>query len=152
MDAIDRKILNLLHERADMTATELARIIHLSMPAANKRVAKLKNQGVIRRYTLDLDPAQVGKSMIAFTLVVLTPDTTQEDLLAHISTDRDITECHAVDGDYDYLLKIFARDINSFEEKILRLKEKRLVSKTHTMFSLREIKYLPGAAPDEADA
>ena len=149
MDAIDRKILNLLHTHADMTATELARTIHLSVPAANKRVAKLRQQGVIRRYTLDLDPARVGKALTAYTLVVLDQNAREEDLVALLNEDPDVTECHAVTGEYDFLLKIFARDIDSFEEKILKLKDRRLVSKTHTLFSLRERKYLPGACPDE---
>ena len=103
-------------------------------------------------YTLDLDPAKIGKSLTAYTLVVLDQNAREEDLVALLSEDPDVTECHAVTGEYDFLLKIFARDIDSFEEKILRLKDRRLVSKTHTLFSLRERKYLPGACPDETDA
>ena len=62
--------------------------------------------------------------------------------------DKDIPECYAVTGDYDYILKICAKDVEILEEKLLSLKKLKGVVKSHTMLSLMEHKLAPAALPD----
>ena len=51
-------------------------------------------------------------------------------------------------GDYDYILKICARDVEALEEKLLTLKKQNGVVKSHTMLALMEHKLSPCALPD----
>ena len=71
MDSIDAKILKLLSGNADMTATDIGENVNLSVPAVNKRIQKLKKDGMIRRYTVLTNGKNVGKPIMAFVLLVV---------------------------------------------------------------------------------
>lgn len=125
MDKTDIALLQILSKNASVTATELTSKVNLSVPAINKRISKLKATGIIRRATILTDPKQVGKPITAFVLVVLDRVGDADGLTRYVQTDPDVLECYAVTGEYDYLLKICAADIEAFEEKLLRLKKKQ---------------------------
>lgn len=148
MDQIDTKLLKLLSQNADATATMLSHAVHMSVPAVNKRLARLRESGVIRNYTLRLDQKKIGKPVIGFALLVLSQQCYLEKLLAFVHSEPDIVEFHAVTGEYDYIAKIYAKDIEDFESKLLRLKKQEGVAKSNTFFSLLEYKTLPGPLPD----
>ena len=148
MDQIDTKLLKLLSQNAATTATMLARAVHMSVPAVNKRLARLRESGVIRNYTLRLDPEKIAKPVVGFALLVLNQQKNLDKLLAYVNSEPDIVEFHAITGEYDYIAKIYARDIQDFENKLLRLKQQEGVTKSNTIFSLLEYKTLPGPLPD----
>lgn len=147
MDETDIVLLKALAQRADVTATELMADANLSIPAINKRIARLKSSGTIRRVTVLTEPKLVGKPIMAFVLIVLDRFSSMESLLQQVNADPDILECYAVTGEYDYLIKICAADIEAFEEKLLNLKTKN-VAKSHTLLTLCEHKYNPTVLPD----
>ncbi len=147
MDAIDRKLIHLLAENADAKASSLVSRLNLSVPAINKRIARLKENGDIKKTTVLTDPRKMGKPVIAFVLIVLENFRMSDKLLRLAEADPDILECCAVTGEYDYILKICAADIPSFEDKLLTLKREG-VAKNHTMLVLREHKFTPSPLPD----
>lgn len=148
MDRTDAKLIRILAENTDTPVTELSARVNLSVPAVNKRIARLKASGAIRRVSILTDPEQVGKPIVAFVLVVLEHVSHADTLLEYVQSDEDVLECCAVTGEYDYLLKICAADIKAFEKKLLHLKRSRGVVKSHTMLSLMEQKLAPAALPD----
>lgn len=149
IDAIDAKIIRLLCENADRTAGELAREVSLSVPAINKRIARLKASGAIRSVVALTDPEKIGKPVVAYVLVVIDHVENASALTNYIDADADVLECSAVTGEYDYLLKICASDIRALERKLLYLKHRCSVVKSHTMLALMEHKFAPAARPDE---
>lgn len=52
MDAIDKRILKILSENANTTATEIGNAVNLSVPAVNKRIARMQKEGVIDHFTV----------------------------------------------------------------------------------------------------
>lgn len=148
MDHIDRKILQLLSDDASITATEISEIVNLSIPAINKRIQKMKSSGVIRRFTVQVDPEMVGKPISAFMLLVLQQGAKMETLMEYIQSDPDILECSGVTGEYDYLLKICVSNVAALQKKINRLKKYGGVVKSHTMLCLSEYKNRTSAVPD----
>ena len=147
MDETDIVLLKTLAKDADVTATDLTGAVNLSVPAINKRIARLKSSGTIRRVAAITDPKKVGKPIIAFVLLVLDRFSDADSLLEQVSGDPDILECYAVTGEYDYLIKICAADIEAFEAKLLNLKA-RSVAKSHTLLTLCEHKFEPSVLPD----
>ena len=123
MDEIDAKLLRILSENADATATEMMAQVNLSIPAINKRISKLRQTGVIRQYTILVDPDKVGKPIHAFILVVLQQPSGADKLTEYIKSDPDILECYAVTGEYDYIIKVCARDVEQLEQKLNLLKQ-----------------------------
>ena len=149
LDEIDRTLLRLLLEDSAATSTELSKQVNLSIPAVNKRIARLRQSGVIERFTVQVNAEKVGKSVQAFVLVVVSRYAKSEELLRSVQADPDILDCYAVTGEYDYLLRICAKDISDLEEKLLRLKENECVAKSHTLFNLMTHKHISGPLPEQ---
>ena len=148
MDVIDKKILSLLAVDADISATRLGEEVRLSIPAVNKRLARLKADGIIKRHTVITDGRAVGKSVMAFILIVVRYGDNISTFLEYMESDPDVLECYAVAGEYDYLIKVAARDVESLEQKLLYIKSRKGVVKSYTMLSLQEHKFAPTVLPD----
>lgn len=148
MDITDKRILKLLSANAAATATEIGEAVGLSVPAVNKRILKLRENGVIRSFTVLTDKVAVGKSIVAFIMLVIRNGEGVESLMEYIKEDSDILECHAVTGEYDYIMKVCAPSVEELENKLLHLKGQRGVIKSHTMLSLMEHKLEPCVLPD----
>ena len=67
--------------------------------------------------------------------------------MEYIEGDPDVLECAAITGEYDYLIKVCAADVESLENKLLCLKRQKGVTKSHTMLSLMECKLQPSILP-----
>ena len=147
MDEIDNRIVELLAENANITSTEIGAAVNLSIPAVNKRIVKLQQEGVIRQFTVVLDRERIGKPILAFVLVILQSADSAASLLEYVEKEADVLECHVVTGEYDYLIKVCAADIRALEEKLLCLKKRKGVIKSHTMLALMEHKCQPTALP-----
>ena len=63
MDAIDKKILKLLSENANTTATEIGNTVNLSVPAVNKRISRMQKEGVIDFFTIVTNAKKVNKTV-----------------------------------------------------------------------------------------
>lgn len=151
MDSIDAKILKLLSKNADMTATDIGENVNLSVPAVNKRIQKLKKDGMIRRYTVLTNGKNVGKPIMAFVLLVVQAGRQGEPFLDYVKNDDDILECFSVTGEYDYLIKVCAADMESLKNKLSQIKLHNGVVKSHTMISLLEQKFSPTVLPTITD-
>lgn len=147
MDKTDAKLLHLLAKDADIPASALVSRLNLSVPAINKRIAKLKNSGVIRRSTILTEPREVGKPIQAYVLVVMESFSNAGSLQDYVQADPDVLECSAVTGEYDFILKLCAADVAALENKLLELKKRRGIAKSHTMLVLQEHKFAPTALP-----
>lgn len=148
MDITDKKILELLSQNAYATSTEIGIAVGLSVPAVNKRIQKLQCDHVIRNFTILTDEKRVGKPVVAFIFIVIQYGDGVKALMDYIKADPDVLECYAVTGEYDYLIKICAADVETLENKLLHLKKQKGVMKSHTMLSLMEHKFQPTVLPD----
>ena len=147
MDRADAKILKQLKKDAGTAGSALSKLINLSVPAVNKRISKLKTDGVIRKATIVTDGKAVGKPVLVFVLVTVNELIDQNTAFQEMMKDEDVLECYAVSGDYDYILKIAAADIDDFEGKLLRLRKNGVV-KSQTLMCLREYKFETAALPE----
>ena len=141
MDDIDARILEMLSEDATITATDIGSAVGLSIPAVNKRIQKLKKEGALKRFTILTNGKAVGKPITAYILVILQSDS--DALMEYVAGDPDVWECAAITGEYDYIIKVCAADVEALEKKLLCLKRQKGVIKSHTMLSLMECKLQP---------
>lgn len=148
MDNIDKKILKILADNSNTPSTEIGNAVGLSVPAVNKRILKMKKENIIQSFTITTDGKNVGKPIIAFILIVVRYSDTIDTLIEQLNADPDILECYAITGEYDYLLKVCAADVEALENKLLHFKRQKGVVKSHTMFSLMEHKFQPTVLPE----
>jgi DNA-binding Lrp family transcriptional regulator len=117
LDHIDKKILTLLQERGRITNAELSRQVGLSAASALERVKKLERGGVIKGYHASLDHTAVGIGLVILVEVILARH--QHDAIVRfIEAIQDVDEilaCYHVTGRADYLLRVVAKDIPSYE-------------------------------------
>lgn len=97
MDEIDLKLLRLLQKNARTPIKALAGEVRLSSPAVSARIERLEKQGVIRAYTLDLDPLQLGHHILAYIHLDMQP-TQKEEFYPFIAACSNVLECNCVTG------------------------------------------------------
>lgn len=121
LDAIDRKILELLQTNSNITNAQLAQEIGLSPAPTLERVKKLEIAGVIRSYHAVVDTASVGLGVSTFVMASLKGHNKENisKFMKAISEIREIVECHHVTGQADFILKIVCTDIPSYQNLML---------------------------------
>ena len=117
MDSIDLKLLALLQQNGRMTNVELAQKVGLTAPPCLRRIRALEQAGIIRAYHADIDASKMGFSITVFAMVSLKSQA-EADLraLKPICNQFRGAECHMLNGEIDFMLKIVARDLQSFQE------------------------------------
>ena len=117
LDDLDRTILSTLQEEGRITNVELARRVGLTAPPCLRRMRALEEAGVIRGYHAELDAGAMGYAIMVFALVSLKSQA-EDDLRAfeaHVATLPEVRECHMLNGEIDFILKIVAHDLQSFQ-------------------------------------
>jgi Lrp/AsnC family leucine-responsive transcriptional regulator len=117
LDAIDRKILSLLQSDGRMTMQELSDRVGLSVSPCHRRVKLLEERGVITRYIATVDQKAVGLHVSVFISIKLARQK-EEDLdrfARAISKWDEVLECYLMTGNRDYLLRVVAADLSSYE-------------------------------------
>ena len=146
-DRIDRQILALLQEDGRMTNVELAERVGLTAPPCLRRVRALEEAGAIRGYHAALDPRLLGFTITVFALVSLNSQA-GSDLAAfeaHVATIPEVRECHMLNGEIDFILKIVAADLETFQSMLTtQLITAPNVASVKTSPTVRTSKALPG--------
>ena len=116
LDEIDRRILRVLQRNGRVSNVELAEEVGLSPSPCLRRVRMLEEAGVIQRYVALLDPSQIGMGLTLFARVWLTGQDTEtvDRFTKAVARLPQVVECHLMAGDCDFLLRIVARDLDSY--------------------------------------
>ncbi|MCX7865476.1 MAG: Lrp/AsnC family transcriptional regulator [Novosphingobium sp.] len=151
LDAIDRKLLAELQAEGRVTNVDLARRVGLTAPPCLRRVRALEEAGVIRGYHADLDPSKLGYAITVFAMVSLRSQA-EEDLRAfeaHVRRLPEVRECHMLNGEIDFILKIVSKDLQSFQEFLTsQLTPAPNVASVKTSLTIRTSKQEPGVPLD----
>jgi DNA-binding Lrp family transcriptional regulator len=146
-DQIDRKILAELQNDGRMTNVELAQRVGLTAPPCLRRVRALEEDGAISGYHAQLNPARLGYTITVFAMVSLKSQA-ESDLRAfeeHIAGLEAVRECHMLNGEIDFILKIVARDLQEFQAFLTSsLTTAPNVAGVKTSLTIRTSKQRPG--------
>jgi Lrp/AsnC family transcriptional regulator, leucine-responsive regulatory protein len=148
LDDLDFKILGYLQEDGRMAHTAIARLVELSSPAVTSRVQRLEKAGLIRGYTALLNPEPIGQGLLAF-IRVRTGSSVDDSLAFEQYTCRapEVLECHDVDGEDSYILKVRAASPQALRELIARIRSFPDVTRTITSIVLLTLREEPLTAP-----
>lgn len=139
MDSLDQILLNALRGDATQSYAALGRKAGLSAAAAHERVRKLRERGVIRRTTIDVDPAAVGRPVLAFVLVESTAWVGEEPTRAALRAIPELEEVHIVAGSASLLVKIRTGTTEGLQDVLRRLFAIEGVSGTQTIVVLETV-------------
>ncbi len=153
LDTIDRTILSELQGDGRITNVELARRAGLTAPPCLRRVRTLEESGVIRGYHARLNPGALGYGITVFALVSLRSQAEDDlrDFETHVATLPEVRECHMLNGEIDFILKIVAHDLQSFQSFLTsKLTTAPHVASVKTSLTIRTSKDDPGVPVDPA--
>jgi DNA-binding Lrp family transcriptional regulator len=147
LDKIDRKILKTLQANGRITNVELAQGVGISAPPCLRRMRALEDAGFIKSYHAKLDPVHLGYGVTVFAMVKLTSqaETDLSKFEKRIKELPMIRECHIVAGEVDFILKIVAKDWDSYQNFLLsELTAMPNVTSVKSLLTMRSTKDEPG--------
>lgn len=143
IDEVDIRILGQLQENAKLTNKELASAIHLSPTPTFERVKRLERDGYIKKYTAVLDAEKLECGFVAFCFLKMKQHSYDNGIKIMEAVQRipEIAECYNISGEYDFLLKIHAKDMKSYQRFILKiLGDLDCIGSLSSSFVLGEVK------------
>ncbi len=147
LDDIDRKILAELQSNGRITNVELSKRVGISAPPCLRRVRALEEAGYIHGYHASLDPISLGFQVTVFAMVGLHSQA-EADLQGFqelVSSWPMVRECHMLNGEIDFILKIVSPDLATFQSFLTeKLTPAPNVASVKTSLTIRTPKDLPG--------
>ncbi|WCL55196.1 Lrp/AsnC family transcriptional regulator [Gimibacter soli] len=147
LDSVDRKILSVLQAEGRITNVDLAERVGITAPPCLRRVRALEEEGYIQGFHADLNKEMLGYGLTVFAMVGLHSQA-DSDLKAFEQQCQSwplVRECYMLNGEIDFILKIVAHDLSSFQQFLTSsLTASPNVASVKTSLTIRTSKQLPG--------
>lgn len=142
VDQIDREIVRLLQENADLTARELADHVGLTATPCWRRVQRLEADGIIRGRVALVDPSAVGLEVTALVHIRTNDHSAAwlDRFSAAIADLPEILEAYRTSGEIDYTLKVVVPSIEAYDGFYKRLIAKVDLYDVRTVFVMEQMK------------
>ncbi|MET0465484.1 MAG: Lrp/AsnC family transcriptional regulator [Chitinophagaceae bacterium] len=144
LDHIDHQLLKMLGNNSNYTMKELAAKVNLSPSPVFERVKRLEANGFIKKYIALIDAEKLNYGLIVFCNIKLK----QHDksighaFVTDIMRLNEVVECYNISGDFDFLLKVHARDMKHYQEFVFnKLGSVKSIGSTHSTFVMCENKH-----------
>ncbi len=136
IDKKDFSIIDVLKENSRLSIRDVAKATKLRPSTVHQRMLRLKEKGVIQRFTLKLDNKAVGEGFIVFMLIKTKPSA----ILDKIVNNKHVKEFFGVTGEYDLLLKLKFKDVDEFNDFVIKFRKEQAIQTTLTMVVTADIK------------
>ena len=153
MDRIDKEILALLQENADLPLAEIAGHVKLSSTPCWRRIQRLEEQGYIQRRAALLDPARLNVGVTVFVLLRTSRHNQEwfEKLRTIISGIPEVVDFYRMSGTIDYLLRVVVPDISAYDAVYKKLTRDIEIFEVSSSFAMEEIKHTTALPLDYID-
>jgi Lrp/AsnC family leucine-responsive transcriptional regulator len=123
LNNVDQRILEVLLKDARISLKELGQQVGLSSPSVSERLHRLEERGVIRGFTVDIDPQALGYQLQAIVRIRPLPGKLQ--IVQKLIEDTpEFCECDKVTGEDCYIARLFVRSIAELDQVIDRIADK----------------------------
>ena len=142
LDVVDRKILSELQKDASRSLDDIAKTIGASKTPVWNRIKKLREAGVIKRTTVELDPEALGFEACFFVLIRTSEHEAgwQEAFLQALQSRAEVQEAHRLAGDVDYILKVLVKNARAYDAFYQALISEVRVHNVTALLSMEQIK------------
>ncbi|MCC6013346.1 MAG: Lrp/AsnC family transcriptional regulator [Candidatus Verstraetearchaeota archaeon] len=134
LDEIDLKIISILKNDSRTPYTKIAEELHISEAAVRKRVEKLKNEGIIKKFTIEVD---LGERIQALILISVLPSYPNPTIAQAIKKINGIEKVYEVAGEVDIIAIASGRSIHEINKYIDDIRKIEGIAKTSSMIVLR---------------
>ena len=144
LDDTDIQLLKLLGEDSEITIKDLATKVHLSPSPVFERVKRLKASGYIKKYIAIIDVEKLNYGLIVFCNIKLKQHDKSigHQFVTDIMKLGEVVECYNISGDFDFLLKVYAKDMKHYQDFVFnKLGAVKSIGSTHSTFVMCENKH-----------
>lgn len=145
-DEKDYKILALLEENARLTTGEIAKELDIPQTTVHNRIKKMKQNKVIKRFTIDLNRKMIGRGLVAYILCTVSYHTARGQKINQFEVGQlikrlpEVEEVSIVTGDLDMIVKVSMRDVDELNDFVIyKLRTIEGIEKTVTSVVLTEV-------------
>lgn len=128
LDSVDVELLQILHEDARTPIAEIARALSMSAPSVSERLRRLRESGVIRGFTIEIDPTLLGYELSLYVRISPLPGQLSK-VVSLINEMKEIVECARITGDDCFVAKVYVHSVQEIEDVIDQL---NVYAKTNT--------------------
>ncbi|MEM2878669.1 MAG: Lrp/AsnC family transcriptional regulator [Candidatus Hadarchaeales archaeon] len=140
MDAVDQKIVKMLADDSRTSLKTIAKEVDLSISGARRRIQSLMRRGIIKRYSIEVDPRKYGYTVVAF-VTVEAESRGIDHLIRELSKRHEVCEIHRTTGDHSLMLKVRARDVDDLNKFIEdRIRGSLSVKGVRTVLAMETVK------------
>jgi len=146
LDAIDRRLLNLLQDDCSLTNQALAERVHISAPTCLRRVKRLQEAGYIERQIAILAPQRLGSGLTAVVEISLEHQGAekQAEFEVRVRDEAAVQQCYRVSPGPDFVLIVAVPDMPAYHALVHRLFTAQAnVRNIRTFFSVNRSKFAP---------
>lgn len=143
LDTTDKKLINLLQKDCKQTTKRLATQLNLSVTAIYERIKKLEKEKIIKQYVALIQKNKIDRSFLVFCHLKLIQHSKEyvTKFEREVIKLDEVSECFHVSGDYDYILKIYVKDMEAYREFMInKLTALKHIGSTHSIFTIGEVK------------
>lgn len=140
IDSKDIQILDLLQDNGRATASEIAKVVQLSIPAIGERIKRLSEKGLIKGYSTVLDPKIAGLDLTAFVFIVSEHSDHYEAFVKKAQESKAVMECHSIIGIGSHILKVRAQNSQALEDLLYEIQNWPGVNRTQSNMVLSSFK------------
>jgi len=143
LDNTDLQLLRILADNSSYTIKELAARVNLSPSPVFERVKKLEENGYIKKYIAILNAEKFNQGFIVFCNIRLKQHDKNigHKFVEDIMLIDEVVECYNISGDYDFFLKVYAKDMKHYQDFVFnKLGAVESIGSTHSTFVMAEIK------------
>ena len=120
LDNIDLKLIELLKQDSRSSVTSLAESMGIARVTTHDRMVRLKREGIIRRYTIDIDAKSWGYDLRAFIFARCDRgNVDRRDVAQKICKLSYVVRCNVIAGDWDLLIEVVSPSMDSLGDAIL---------------------------------
>ncbi len=143
LDETDIKMLNVLQTNSDITTKELAAKINLTPSPTFERQKRLEREGYIDHYMAVVNPEKVGNGLLVLCGITLRQHAKNlgRQFVESVQQIPEISECWNTSGVYDFMMKIYVRDMKHYQSFVLdTLGEIDCIGSLNSFFVIGEVK------------
>jgi len=143
LDETDIQLLKFLGENSNLTTKELAAKVNLSSSPVFERVKRLESNGYIQKYIALINAEKLNYGLIVFCNIKLKQHDKSigHQFVSDILRLKEVVECYNISGDFDFLLKVYAKDMKHYQDFVFnKLGSVKSIGSTHSTFVMCENK------------
>ncbi|MEQ8355195.1 MAG: Lrp/AsnC family transcriptional regulator [Kiloniellaceae bacterium] len=152
MDVVDRRILGVLQQSADLPVAEIAERVGLSASPCWRRIQKLEAEGVIEQRVALLNPEKMNVGVTVFVAIRTSQhdDAWLREFAEKVTRIPEVVELYRMSGEIDYMMRVVVPDIKAYDAVYKRLIAAVALFDVSSSFAMERIKYTTALPVDYA--